>query len=242
MIAVWVGVMVLGLIGMIVCGKMQKSNPAMQPVSIALFLVVLVGAFMWLKTTFGGGGGRGIIDNELAYYGARGVKIGRILGRNAAGRKVLVLVDPSFEQDIFSKRLVESMKKEFKGEVVTGSVALPANFSDAGISYQEVANAKKLNEVIDRNAPGAIVSLTGLPTDAGRMKIFTAKETMPVILLGTGSASRKFVAAQLKRGAITAIIESRRGKSVGSEAPSDPETAFEVRNVLYTKDNAADFK
>ena len=40
MVAVWVGVMVVGLIGMIVCGKMQKSNPAMQPVSIGLFIVV----------------------------------------------------------------------------------------------------------------------------------------------------------------------------------------------------------
>lgn len=241
MVAVWVGVMVVGLIGMIVCGKMQKSNPAMQPVSIGLFIVVLVGAGMWLKTSFGGGSGSGIIDNELTYYGARGTKIGKILSQNAAGKKVLVLVDPSFEQDIFSKRLVENMKKEFKGEVVTGWADVPTNFVETGTSYQEVANAKKLTEVIDKNAPGAIVSLTGLPADAPRMKIFTAKDHIPVILVSTGSANRKFVAAQLKKGGITAVIEGKRGDS-NSDAPSDPEKAFDARNTLYTKDNVAEFK
>jgi len=241
MIAVWVGLMVVGLIGMIICGKMQKSNPAMQPISIVLFIVVLVGAGMGLKTSFGGGSGSGIIDNELTYYGARGIKIGKLLSQNAAGKKVLVLADPSFDQDIFSKRLVDEMKKEFKGEVVIGWADVPTNFVEMGTSYQELANAKKLNEVIEKNAPGAIVSLTGLPVDAARMKIFTAKEHMPVILVSTGSANRKFVAVQLKKGAITAVIEGKRGNSE-SNAPSDPEKAFEVRNTLYTKDNIAEFK
>ena len=241
MVAVWVGVMVVGLIGMIVCGKMQKSNPAMQPVSIGLFIVVLVGAGMWLKTTFGGGSGRGIIDNELTYYGARGTKIGQLLTQHAAGKKVLVLADPSFDQDIFSKRLVENMKKQFNGEVVVGWADVPTNFVENGTSYQEVANAKKITEAIEKNSPGAIVSLTGLPADAGRMKIFTAKEPMPVILVSTGSASRKFVAAQLKKGTILAVIEGKRGDS-NSEAPSDPEKAFEARNTLFTKDNVAEFK
>ena len=244
MVAVWVGVMVLGLIGMIVCGKMQKSNPAMQPISIILFLVVLAGAVMWLRASnIFGGGSRGIIDNELTYYGARGTGIGKLLSRNAAGKKVLVLVDPNFEQDIFSKRLVEDMKKEFTGEVVVGWADVPTNFAETGASYQDIANAKKLGEVIDKNSPGVIVSLTGLPSDAPRMKIFSSqKGQIPVILVGIGSANRRFVAAQLKSGGIIAVIEGKRSASGNSEAPRDPEKAFNELNTLYTKDNVADFK
>jgi len=241
MVAVWIGVMILGLIGMIVCVQMQKSNPAMQPASVVFFAFLLFGAVMWLRAAdLFGGDRRGIVDNELAYYSARGVKIGALLAKYAPGKKVLVLAEPSFEQDIFSKRLVEVMKKKFGGEVTVAWVDVPGNFVEMGAGYQEIATAGKLNAVIDRHAPGAVVSLTGLPADASRMKIFTRRGRLPLIVVGIGAANRRFVAEQLKSGGIAALIEGRRGG--GREAPGDPEKAFGKRNVLYTKDNAADFK
>ena len=51
MIAVWVAVMVVGLIAMIVCSKKQKTNPAMQPVALGVFLVVIVAAVMLMIET-----------------------------------------------------------------------------------------------------------------------------------------------------------------------------------------------
>ena len=56
-----IAIMVLGLIGMIVCSKKQRVNPALQPVSFVLFIVVLVGAFLFLQTRglFGGSRGSG---------------------------------------------------------------------------------------------------------------------------------------------------------------------------------------
>jgi hypothetical protein len=68
--AVWIAMMVVGLVGMIVCSKKQKSNPAMQPVAFALFIVVVIGAVMLLKGMMGGSNSQ-ILNKEMALKNKR---------------------------------------------------------------------------------------------------------------------------------------------------------------------------
>jgi len=245
MVGVWVAVMVIGLIGMIVCGKKQRTNPAMQPVSFLLFVVVLVGAFMWLKEVgiFGGGRSKGIIDNEKAYQAARGYMAADTLKKIAPDKKVLILCDPSFESDIFAKTLVESFKKHYSDntEVVTAWVELPPNFEEMGVGYTEIANAKKLDELINNNSDaGVIISLFGLPADAHRMKFFSKKDHAPFFTFGIGAANRKWVAQQLTKGGINAVVLSKNGVKYDTPAPDEELEGFNTRYRLITKDNAAD--
>ena len=73
MVVLWVAVMAVGLIGMIVCSKKQKTNPAIQPVAILLFLVVLAGAVMLLKSMdVFGGGNASILESEMRFAESRG--------------------------------------------------------------------------------------------------------------------------------------------------------------------------
>ena len=234
--------MVVGLVGMIVCGKMQRANPAMQPISIGLFVVVLICGFFVVRNMVGGGSGSGIIENEKTYYRSRGYTIAKELTKKNITGKVLVLVDPSYEQDLFSKALVEEMGKGLKCTIVTGFADVPDNLVETGRSYLEVATAKKLDAVVARETPDAVVVLTGLPADARNMTIFKKGTEKPVVLVSLGSANRNFVKAKLKSGNIIAIIEGKRGPGSEVSAPRDLEEAFKLRNELYTQEKAEEFK
>lgn len=245
MVGVWVAVMVIGLIGMIVCGKKQRTNPAMQPISFLLFIVVLVGAFMWLKTVgvFGGGRSRGIIENEKTFQAARGFVAAEVMKKAAPGKKVLFLTDPGYENDIFAKELVESFKRNYSEntEVVTAWVELPANFEELGVGYTDIANAKKLDELINNHSDaGVIISLFGLPADAHRMKFFSKKDHAPFMTFGTGAANRKWVVQQLQKGSINGVVIRNSTAKYDTPATDDERAGFDVRYILITKDNAAE--
>ena len=245
MVGVWVAVMVIGLIGMIVCGKKQRTNPAMQPVSFLLFIVVLVGAFMWLKTVgvLGGSRSKGIIDNEKAYQAARGFMAADLLKKVAPDKKVLILTDPGFENDVFAKTLVESFKKHYNdnADVVTAWVELPPNFEEMGVGYTEIANARKLDELIGNNSDaGIVISLFGLPADAHRMKFFSKKDHPAFFTFGVGAANRKWIAQQLQKGGINGVVLTKTGVKYDVQAPDEELEGFNVRYRLITKDNVAD--
>ena len=79
-----VAIMVVGVIGMIICSKKQKTNPAMQPVSILLFLIVAGAAAYFCVQQMGCNSSASVMESELAFLASRGHAAGVHLQKVAA--------------------------------------------------------------------------------------------------------------------------------------------------------------
>lgn len=239
---VWVAVMAAGLVGMIVCSKKQRSNPAMQPVSFVMFVVVLIGAFMWLRSTEiigGGSGASGIVGNELAFWNARGMIAGEFMAKAAPGRKVLVVAEPNYDKDQFVKAMFEAFKKSYGAqEMEIDTIDLPPNAEEDGIPISELMTAKAIKGVIARHADaGLIVFAAGLPEHPNQLGIMNQKDHPAIFLFGRGQVSNKFLAEKIKSGDITGIVLGKSGVKYSTKAAGKEKETFDIRYILVSKDN-----
>lgn len=246
MVALWVIVMAVGLIGMIICSKKQKSNPAMQPVAIVLFLVVLAGAIMLLKEmdVFGGGSST-ILNSEMRFAESRGVKAAKFAATLAGGKKVLFITDKSFEQGDLGKRVVASIKENCGGNLVTDFIPVPKEMENNGVPVEEFMKAKDMDALLAKHTDAAVViSNIGLPQDARRMKYFktAADKRAKLILMNTGFSANFDFAKAVKKGDIAAVIVTAPGAKYDIKAPKDYDKAFAIRYALVTKDNVEKYK
>ena len=130
--ALWIAMMVVGLIGMIVCSKKQKTAPIMQPIAFGLFIVVVIGAIMLLKGMFGGDSP--ILNKEMAVAHSRGYMVGKFLKEKAAGKKVLFVADPIYAQSKTGGALVDGFKKAYGSDnIVFENVKLAKASEEASI-------------------------------------------------------------------------------------------------------------
>ena len=239
MIYLWVAVMVVGLIGMIVCSKKQKTNPAMQPVALGIFLVVIVSAVMLLlETGIFGGGNTAIIESEYAFMASRGHAAGAHLAKVAPGKKLVVVVeDANYEKSPHTKNLIDLLAKAYGAEAAVEALDLPAVSDDNPQPIEERMKAKHFDATLAKHKDaGVVVSLIGIPQDARRMKAFSGKGPV-FFLLGTGMGTGKFVADQMKKGTIAGVVVPNPKADYEAKAPKDPAKAFAIRFVLVTKEN-----
>ena len=243
MIYLWVAVMVVGLIGMIICSKKQKTNPAMQPVALGIFLVVIVSAVMLLMETGIFGGNSGIIESEYAFMASRGHAAGAHLAKVVPGKKVVVIVeDSNYEKSPNTKNLIDQLTKAYGAEVSVEALDLPAVSDDNPLPIEERMKAKHFDATLAKHKDaGVVVSLIGLPQDARRMKAFSGKGPV-FFLLGTGMGIGKFVSEQMKKGTIAGVVVPNPKADYEAKAPSDPAKAFAIRFVLVTKENLDAYK
>lgn len=137
---VYIALMILALIGMIVCSKKQKTNPAMQPVAFVLFVVVVISAGLLLNEMNVFGTRDGLLENEMKFYASQGTKTGDYLKTTFPGKKVLLVADPGFEKNDNVKKLADALQAGYGGEVVTDTVQLPGQpgrCSDAALHDDE---------------------------------------------------------------------------------------------------------
>ena len=240
--------MVVGLVGMIVCSKKQKTNPAMQPVSIGLFIVVLAGAVGLLidRGVIGGGSGA-VMESELAFLSSRGYAAGDYLKKVAPGKKILVIAEAGFDKTQGDGKksntvvLIENLKKAYGSQdVVAAALDLPANSEDNPQPIEEIMKAKDFDKLTDQHKDaGIIVSLIGLPSNARSMKAFSANPAPKFFLLSTGIGAGKFIQEQMKKGNIVGAVVPNPKANYDVKAPGDPAKAFAIRFVLVTKENLA---
>jgi len=241
MSALWVVIMAVGLVGMIICSKKQRSNPALQPVSFLLFIVVLIGAFMWLRSSdiIGSGGTSGIVGNEMAYQRSRGTVAGEFMAKAAPGKKILVIADPNFDKDQFVMGMMDAFKKAYgSDDMEMDTIDVPPNVEEDGTPISELMTNKALDGVIAKH-PGAelIIFVGGLPENPNRMKIFSGSNRPVVFLFNRGGATGKFLTEQIKSGNIAGVIVGKSGVKYSTKAPSKVHDAFDIRYILVNKDN-----
>ena len=245
MIALWVAVMVVGLIGMIVCSKKQKTNPAMQPVALGVFIVVIIAAVMLLKeTNVFGSSNSAIMESELAFLASRGHAAGAHLAKVAPGKKIVVIAEPNFDKNVQSKNLIDMIKKGYGSEnVVVEGLVVPGANAENAMPIEELMKAKDFDAALAKHKDaGIVISLVGLPQNAQRMEAFRASKPPVFFLLSTGMGTGKFVSAQINKGVIAGVIVPNPKADYEATAPSDPVKAFNIRFVLVTKENLAAHK
>ena len=236
-----IAIMVLGLIGMIVCSKKQRVNPALQPVSFVLFIVVLVGAFLFLQTRglFGGSRGGGAVNNELAYQEARGTVIGEFMKSAAPDKKLVIIADPNYQNDRFTMQLINALKKAYGTDSPDiEAIDLPPNAEEDGISISDLMTPKAIDALIAKHPDaGLVLFMSGLPENPQRMKIFSGSNRPTVMLIGRGGASDKFLSDKIKSGEIIGLVVGRPKVKYSEPADSNYQKAFDFRYVLINKDN-----
>ena len=235
-----IAIMVVGLVGMIVCSKKQKTNPAMQPISIGLFIVVLIGAVLLLiDKGIIGGGSNSVMESELSFLASRGYAAGDYLKKAVPGKKILVIAEPNFEKSNQISTMVEMLKKAYGSQDVTvAALQLPASSEDNPQPIEEVMKAKDFDKLTDQyKDAGVIVSLVGLPKDAARMKAFQGTPAAKFFLLSIGMETGKFVQAQMKKGVVLGAIFPNPKANYEVKAPGDPAKAFAIRFILVDKNN-----
>ena len=241
MMVLWIAVMVIGLIGMIVCSKKQKTNPAMQPVALGVFVVVIIAA---VETGIFGGGSNSVMESELAFLASRGHAAGAHLAKVAPGKKILVVAEPNYDKSPQNLNLIEMIKKSYGSDnLVVEAIQIPGASEENPMPIEEVMKAKDYDAVLAKHKDaGIVVSLIGLPQDVKRMAAFRGKPAQTFFLLSTGMGTGKFISEQLNKGVIAGVIVPNPKADYEAKAPKDPAKAFAIRFVLVTKDNLAAHK
>ena len=241
MAVVYGALMVLALIGMIICSKKQKTNPAMQPVAFVLFIVVVIGAIMLLREMNVFGGNDSLLSNELKFYTSQGNEVGIFLAKENGGKKVLFVADPGFETSDNIKSLVDAFKKGYGSEnVVVDTIALPDDQKDAPMPLYMIMKAKDFDALLEKHADcQVVVTSIGLPGDVNKMKFWrmAADKRPALFLLGLPSGRIDGLADQIKKGVVAGVVVSNPQAKYDVPAPSDPAEAFAIRYILVDKSN-----
>ncbi|MDR0932393.1 MAG: hypothetical protein LBM70_05160 [Victivallales bacterium] len=243
MSAVYILVMILALIGMIVCSKKQKANPAMQPVGFVLFVVVIISAGLLLKEMNVFGTSSGPLQSEIRFYVSQGSKTGDYLKSVAPGKKVLLIVENATDQNENLKKLADALKENYGGDVVIDAPAVEGVEEGTPIYY--AMKAKDFDELVEKHADaGIVVSTIGLPEDMKNLK-FTrlSEDKRPLLfLLGLPNGAFTGLYQAIQNGVINGVIVPNPKANYEETAPSDPVKAFDMRYVLVTKANAEEYK
>ncbi len=243
-------VMFIGLIGMIVCSKKQKTNPNAQPIAIVLLIVVVICGFMMMHKTgvFGGGGAEQFVQIENQYYASQGNVLGKYIAKNFAGQKILLIAERNYSKDPRVTLIVDAIKEGMGGkadiEVDTIELANPPKVPQGAPEMMdmplfETMTAKDFDNTIQKhNTCTVVISTIGLPRENARMKLWNMDAAKRPKILLMGAADLRGIADQIKKDLIAAVITiSPDAKFTEDAPPSDPQKAFDIRYVLVNKAN-----
>jgi hypothetical protein len=243
-------IMVAALIGMIICSKKQKTNPGAQPIAIALLIVVIIsGIYMLYKNNIFGSSSAGMIESENHFYASQGYMVGKFIAKNIPGGKVLLIENEDFEKNKREMDFIAALKKGMGNNNVK-AVALtvlnkpkrPKGMPEdmPMMPMMEMMTSKDFDATLSANSSeNVVVSLVGLPRDAGKMKLWKmpAAKRPKLILINAMGGSIKIPAA-IKKGMISAVISiNPKAKFDDEGAPSAFEDAFKKRYILIDKNN-----
>lgn len=244
MVAILVILMVASLVGMIICNKKQDIVPIAKPVAMLLMVVVLVCAvFLMKELNVFGGEQQAAITRENKYYVSQAFVAGEYIKNKLEAGKVLVLADSGYENDQRLPGFIEELKKGMGGgEVVIDTVTVPNFNPEMPEPLSEVMTAKDFDAAVAKNADAkVIVSLIGLPRDAGRLKALkdAIDKKGPAIVL-IGYVSESGMGRAIASGAVSALITSSPTAVYDDKTPPrDMKEAFNIRYILVDKENLA---
>ena len=241
---VGIAVMVFGLVGLIVCAKKQRVNPAMQSVAVIFALVMFSGLGMALYDQMGGDV-QGEIENEQLFLYSRSARAGKCVKAVSPGAKVLFIANPGWDKEEAGREQVEKQVEAFKAaygsdNVVIDSIPLPANYDENADVIEDLITVKEFTALLDKNKDAkVIITDVGLPEKAERL--FKDKDDPVVFLLNQGNVSGKALKNLFKNGKVIGMIGYKNKADYEIKADEDDLIkSFDVRYELidgknYTK-------
>ena len=244
-----IALMVVGLVGIIVCQKKQKTNPNAQALAFVFLIVILAGADVMIYDTFTGDDrlAAQMQANELTYRKSTSNAIAEYAGKSWNGAKVVIITKPKV--DGTDKTFIETLQADLKNAglnvaaVEALNVPQPANPEE--VPEMEFVDAKYFNEIFNKYNDAAIFVITAsLPQDKqlGELKCWKGFDPKKqcIILTDAESLDRKVAKAGFHKGVLAALVATNPKYQPTEEvkaAPSDPKAAFAERYILITKDN-----
>ena len=245
---VYGAIMLIGLFGMIACSKKQRTNPSMQTFAVIIFVfVVIAGVLLMKELEVFGPNNQKRFETERTFYASRGYVAADYLKTLKPNGKLVVLAEPDFATNETTKRLVEAIREGYGSNVVVATLDMPKQNSaqpDMDMPMTMRMRAKDFDKFFDTHSDAAVViSAIGLPEDAVRMKYWKSnKDKRPVFLLLQDSGMVSGIGTLIQKGDLAGIVISNPKANYEVAAPSDPKKAFDIRYVLVTKSNVAQYK
>lgn len=237
------------LIGIIVCGRKQKTNPNASMIAIVLMFALVISCIIFMRTQdfFGSGGeAKMLIQNENTYASASAVILGKYLADKFADAKVLVIAGVNYEKNPRQQLLLDSLKQGF-GNKITDVVVESFTFVPPSETAPEMLNGDMIDvrpadidTLIEKYPDRKLVVCFVMPRNVEDMKIWGMDDsTRPKLaLLNCEIYNMK---AAIASGVVpVAVANSPSAVFSEKRAPSDPQKAFDERFLLVTTENVAE--
>ena len=232
--------MVAGFIGVLVCAKLQKSNPSIQPVAI-LCAVVMIGGL----AVYGYGYMNGDDNTETAkiYAMATGNGVGKYLKQTVPGKRIVYVVNPGMENSDYAKSQAEAMKKAYGGDVEIATIDVPQEVRESG-DVMGYLKPDHIDKVVAKDPAAVYVLDIGMPEKGTPRCFSSAKDRPAVFLTNSGMADMRSIKKLIKDGKLVGIL-------IGNPAKRDPnfepsarklDEAFNRQYVIVGKDNLDKYK
>ena len=247
LIAVYLALMVIGVIGIFVCRSKQKTNPNAQSVAVIFTIVTLVGAGGLIYDQFAGGDREmdQIMKNEASYAKARSLMIAEYAGKNWAGQTAVIIVEPNTEKNQINKACLDALKEGLKKANISATeevLDIQQGTGEDSIPIESAINAKIYNDIFNKNKNANIFFLLSqLPLDAkekNKMKCweFNPKKTRLVLVLNEVE-DLKSLQPIIAKGLIGAAVITKSGFDPEKPAAKDWKEAFDSRYELLTPES-----
>ncbi len=243
MVTIGIIMMIAGFVGVLVCAKLQRSNPSIQPVAMLCALVMLSGLGVYAYSILSGNSGSSGMEAGRIYYCSIADRAGSTMKKVAPGKKAIYVVDPAMLESETAKMALETFKKAYgSGDVELTTIEVPSDYSESGTDLFSFLEAKHIDALIAANPDaGVFIMDIGLPEKANRIKAFSlAPDKRPVIFLtNMGPANGKVLKKLLKEGKISGVVTGKSGKRDPNYEPDEDKLAeaFDRLYVVIDKDN-----
>ena len=244
---IFIALMVVGLIGLIVCQKKQKTNPNAQAIAFIFLILILIGAGGLIYQQFGGADSemQQIMNNEITFAKARSQVIAEHAGKAWAGQNAVIIVEPNMEKNQISKAALDSLKEGLKKAGINAAeetLNVPQGTDEEPIPVETAINAKIYNEVFSKNkSANVFFVMSQLPLDPQEMMKLDCWKFDPkksrIVLVSADVYNLKNLIA---KGIIGAAIGTQNGYDPEKPAPKDYKAAFDARYILITPENLKD--
>lgn len=236
---VYLLLMVAGFVGIIVCKKKQKTNPAAQGIAVICLIFILIGAGGFLYENFGGGEQATLIANESRFASSRYAKIAAEVKKDFAGKSAVVIVNSGYANEEISKASYDALIEGLNGVNILATEELVVDSNNPEPIEMQIT-AKKYNDISSKYKNADVfVICSQMPQDTNeirKMDIFKGGKAKIALLSSEAGEFGYYI----QRGKVIAATLSKNDEKAinpDTKAPDDLNAAFDIRYVLVTPKN-----
>lgn len=242
MLTLGIVLMIAGFLGVLICAKLAKSNPAIQPIALLCALVMLGGLGTYAYNYMNDSG----VDMEsgIIYQCSIMDQAGDYLKNAAPGKKVVLIIEPGLTKYENGKKLIDAKIAAFekaygsKPEIV--ELTVEGMNEDEGMMVSDSMKPEDFEKIVEAN-PDADIFISDLGLPMGGVPDFKEKI---VFLTSSGMIENRELRHAIEDGKITALVSGKDGKIDPDFEPDadDLKQAFLSRWIIVDKNNVNKLK